>query len=96
MLENNHNNQGFDPQVFAKLYEWEKGNFWFQSRNDRILFLMKRFLSEPQKFLEIGCGTGFVLEAIHGQYPNSKVIGSELFQEGLDYAKKRNPNLELK
>ena len=73
-------NQGFDPLAFTKLYGWEKDNFWFVSRNDRIIYLAKEYLKEPFQFLEVGCGTGFVIE---------------FYSEGLEFAKLRNPNLEF-
>ncbi|MBK8397939.1 MAG: hypothetical protein IPL26_22215 [Leptospiraceae bacterium] len=88
-------NQGFDPLAFTKLYGWEKDNFWFVSRNDRIIYLAKEYLKEPFQFLEVGCGTGFVIEGLHRNFPKSTLKGSEFYAEGLEFAKLRNPNLEF-
>jgi len=42
--------------------------------------------------LEIGCGTGFVTQAIANAFPAMKIIGSEYFEEGLMYARNRVPD----
>jgi trans-aconitate methyltransferase len=88
-------NQAFSPDAFSQLYEWEKGNFWFQTRNDRIIYLIKKYFREPFKFLEIGCGTGYVIEGLHHNFPNSSFSGSEFYSEGLEIARLRNPDLEF-
>ena len=40
-------------------------------------------------FLEVGCGTGYVLDRLHRAIPGLKLSGSELFEEGLAYARQR-------
>ena len=57
--------------------------------------MFKQYIGNFQRFLEIGCGTGFVLEAIHNANPSAKVYGSEYFEEGLAYARKRVPSANL-
>jgi SAM-dependent methyltransferase len=47
---------------------------------------------QARNFLEIGCGTGFVLEAIHRELPRLEISGSELFSDGLVFAKRRVQN----
>ena len=46
-------------------------NWWFRSRNKMILWFMRKFSSNPKSFLEIGCGTGYVLDAIDKAFPSS-------------------------
>jgi SAM-dependent methyltransferase len=38
---------------------------------------------------------GFVLEAIRSAFPRLRLVGSELFPEGLDYARRRLHDVEL-
>ena len=82
----------FPPSAFNQLAEMEAGHWWFRSRNRILLWAFKQHIGNFQRFLEIGCGTGFVLEAIHNANPSAKMYGSEYFEEGLVHARKRVPS----
>lgn len=86
---------GFNPSAYALLAEKEAENFWFKARNDAIIWLLKKYAPQFQSFLEIGCGTGFVLSGIKKAFPHSSLHGSELFIEGLEFAQKRLPGVPL-
>jgi len=45
--------------------------------------------------LEVGCGTGFVLAALRAAFPSVELGGSELFEEGLEIARARVPDVKL-
>jgi len=45
-----------------------------------------------EKFLEVGCGTGFVLSGIASAKPNMSLTGSEIFMAGLSHAVLRVPS----
>ena len=83
---------GFDVKYFSQLAKIEEGNFWFRSRNRLILWVLNRNFPTARNFLEIGCGTGFVLSGIHKEFPDMSLSGSDIFCEGLDYAKTRVPS----
>ena len=85
----------FDPEKFKELAELEHSNFWFQARNELILWALKKYFSEIRRFAEIGCGTGFVLSAVEKALPNTEVIGTELFINGLKLAVKRCPSVKF-
>lgn len=87
----------FPVDSFKTLYELEKGHFWFESRNRIIIGTMRRFLSNREKssVLEVGCGTGFVLEGIANAFPNFELEGTELYLEGLKFARSRSPHLKF-
>lgn len=87
--------KGFDPSAFEGLAGLEEGNFWFESRNDLITWALRRYCPEAADFLEVGCGTGFVLTGIHDAAPHLRLTGTELFSEGLDFARARVPNATL-
>jgi len=88
-------NQDYDKTFFAELAQVEKGHFWFEARNRLILYLIKKYFSGIENFFEIGCGTGFVLSAIHNKFPNLEITGSDIYIEGLQLAAKRLPQIPL-
>lgn len=82
---------GFKPEYFEQLSKLEVGNFWFRARNDLIIWAIARFVSSAKNFLEIGCGTGFVLSGLAHAYPELALYGTEIFVAGLPFAKSRVP-----
>lgn len=87
--------EGFSPAYFEDLSHLEAGHFWFRARNRIILWAVEKYLANAQSYMEIGCGTGFVMQALHAHRPAIKLTGSELFLEGLTFAAARMPDVEL-
>ena len=81
--------EGFNAEHFAELFSLESTSFWFRARNKLINWALRRYFSNASNFLEIGCGTGFVLSSIERQFPNLNLYGSEVFSNGLNFAAKR-------
>ena len=55
----------YPVEEFERLYRSEEGSFWFRGRQRIIDYIVTRFLRHrPATFLEIGCGTGFVLKGL--------------------------------
>jgi SAM-dependent methyltransferase len=86
---------GFDPGSFEHLAALEEGSFWFRGRNEIILWALDRYAPDAASMLELGCGTGFVLDGVHRARPQMRLVGSELFEEGLVHARRRLPDVEL-
>jgi SAM-dependent methyltransferase len=86
---------GYNPRYFKDLAELEAGNFWFRGRNRIILWALGRYSPGLKSFLEIGCGTGFVLSAVSKRFPGIRILGSEYLEEGLVYARRRVPAAEF-
>jgi SAM-dependent methyltransferase len=86
---------GFDEGSFDYLPGAEERSFWFRSRNELIVWALRRYFSDSRSLLEIGCGTGFVLAGIRQAFPEMRLVGAELFEAGLDVAAKRVPDAEL-
>jgi len=78
--------QGFKAEFFFFFERYEKGNFWFENRNSLIVYVLKKYFYQAQSLLEIGCGNGFVLEAVKAAVPDLKVYGSDLFIDALQIA----------
>jgi SAM-dependent methyltransferase len=88
-------NEGFEAEYFQMLIELEPGSFWFRSRNQLIVWALRRYFPRAESFLEIGCGTGFVLSEIKKRFPELSLAGSEVFSAGLSLAAQRLPGVEL-
>lgn len=88
-------NTGFDKSLFETLFQIEPSHFWFRSRNNLLIQSLKKYFPAAQNFCEIGCGTGYVLQAISAENPRMAVTGSEIYLSALDYAIKRIPHANL-
>lgn len=86
---------GFRVEYFDELARLEAGNFWFRARNDLIVWALQRYFPGVRSFLEIGCGTGFVLQGIHAVDPSIELSGSEIFTAGLAFAAARVPSAQF-
>lgn len=86
-----HEGGGFKADYFNELARLEAENFWFRARNDLILWMIQQYCADFSNYLEIGCGTGFVLSGIADRYPDRHYTGSEVFLSGLQFAVDRLP-----
>jgi len=86
---------GFDTRSFELLPAAEAGSFWFRSRNRLVIWAMRKYFPAATSFLEVGCGTGFVLRGLHEASPDLDLTGVELFAEGLEVARRRMPDISL-
>lgn len=86
---------GFNEEHFAQLAEVEAGNFWFRSRNRLLIWVLQRYFPGARNFLELGCGTGFVLSGIQREFPQLSLSGGDISIEGLRYAERRLPGVLL-
>jgi len=83
------NSSGFKASYFAPLAAREVDHFWFCARNDLIVWALAKYGANVSSFMEIGCGTGFVLQGIAHAFPNMRLVGSEIYPEGLAFAANR-------
>jgi SAM-dependent methyltransferase len=86
---------GYDAELFARIAEVEPRSFWFNARNRLIVSCVGLHFPGSQSLLEVGCGTGYVLAALHDAFPQMRLVGTELFEEGLRIARERLPESEL-
>jgi SAM-dependent methyltransferase len=87
--------EGYDPDAFERLVELEHGSFWFEARNELIIWALERYFPHARSFLEIGCGTGFVLAGIKRARPGLELTGTDAFLEGLAVARSRLGDIEF-
>ena len=86
---------GFKPEYFAKLASFEEDNFWFRARNRLIQWALASYFPTAGSFFEVGCGTGFVLKGLSEALPRLRLAGSEIFGDGLVFARARLPGVDL-
>ena len=87
----------YDERYFEPLAAVEAKHFWFRSRNQLIAGLIRKYChanpAAPLYGMEIGCGTGNVLTFLTKQFPQQRLIGVDLFMEGLAVARRRGAEL---
>ena len=86
---------GYDPGLYEAIARAEPESFWFRARNRLIVSTVRRRFPGARSLLEVGCGTGFVLAGLHDAFPSLRLVGSELFEDGLQLARRRVPDAEL-
>jgi len=86
---------GYQQHYFDEIRALEAGSFWFRARNVLIQWSLAKYFPEAGTFLEVGCGTGFVLDGLKARFPGLRLTGSELSSRGLAIAADRLPEAEL-
>lgn len=84
-----YENSSFKESHFDKLAQLEANNFWFRARNKLITWALSQYYPGFESFLEIGCGTGYVLSGISKKFTDRKYSGCELLAKGLSFAANR-------
>lgn len=87
--------EGFKQEYFSELAELEENNFWFRSRNRVIVWALGHYFPSATSFLEVGCGTGYVLSGINRSFPKIQLWGSEIYCTALEFAAARVENATL-
>src|SRR5437879_587607 len=83
--------EGFDVTA-----EVEANSFWCRSRNRILRRIVERFTDRSRQLamLEIGCGIGGVIAELR-QVPNLRLTASEIYLQGLRYARSRFPDVDF-
>lgn len=83
--------EGYDQGLFSVVAEVERTSFWYGSRSELIAWALYRHFPRAETLLEVGCGTGVVLETLHRRLPALRISGSDLFPEALEHARRLVP-----
>ena len=87
--------EGFALESFEWLAELEAESFWFRSRNELIVWAIRRYLPDARSLFEVGCGTGFVLAGLRRAFPDLRLTGGEVSLAGLEVAKRRVHDIDF-
>ena len=86
----------FPQSAFKYLAAAESSHWWFRARNRAILWILRSRVGDIKTFLEVGCGTGFVISGIAKAFPSLELEGSEYFEDGLEFARQRVPRCRFR
>jgi SAM-dependent methyltransferase len=86
----------FPEEAFDYLASAEDRHWWFLSRNQIITWILKDKTRGLVDFLEVGCGTGFVISGIAKAFPALELEASEYFEDGLVFARQRLPKCRFR
>lgn len=86
----------FPSESFERLAAIEPGHFWFESRNALIAWAMRAYFPRARTLLEVGCGTGFVLQGLRRAFPHLAITASDALPGGLETARQRVPDAEIR
>lgn len=81
--------KGYNPAWYEELVRLEGRHFWFRARNRLIAWLARRHIPSNAAFLEIGCGTGYVLQMLRQEFPHWRIIASEVLAHAFSFAARR-------
>lgn len=82
-------NDGLADDAHHVLNDLQDQSFWFRGRNKIIQEVIRSYFPDATNVLEIGCGSGYVLNGIRAVLPKAKLTGTEIFSYGLSYAANR-------
>jgi SAM-dependent methyltransferase len=86
----------FPQYAFEYLAAAENKHWWFRARNHTIIWVLRSRCRGIKRFLEVGCGTGFVISGISKAMPNLELEASEYFEDGLAFARQRLPQCHFR
>jgi SAM-dependent methyltransferase len=85
------NCSGYKASYFGPLAAMEASHFWFRGRNAIIKWALEKYGEKVSSVMEVGCGTGFVLQGISRGFPMIRLVGSDVYPEGIAFAAERVP-----
>ena len=73
----------------------ESWHFWFQTRRRLIAWVTTTYCPDAASVLDVGCGTGFIVEALRARHPRAVMVGCDLRQAPLAMARRRVRNVSF-
>ena len=73
----------------------ERWHFWFQARRRLVLWAFDRYFPQAERVLDVGCGTGFILEGLQTARPGLTLAGCDPESAWFDVVRQRLPRAWL-
>jgi SAM-dependent methyltransferase len=83
----------FTPDRLERLSQIEQWHFWFVGRQQLIMQLLREYVGNWDFVLDIGCGTGHLLQSLRLQ--GFRTVGLDRRPEGLEALKRTDVNTWL-
>jgi SAM-dependent methyltransferase len=81
-----------ERHVYEEMNALERAHWWFLARREIIAHVVERWVPEHGAVLDVGCGTGFVLERLRQRY---EVHGIDAAQVAVDFCHDKGlPNVQ--
>lgn len=79
---------------YKKMYEIEDTHWWFSAKRQYIDIVLKKFFKNKSglKILDVGCGTGAVIEYL--RFKNQQAMGIDASSIAVDYCRQKNLPVE--
>jgi ubiquinone/menaquinone biosynthesis C-methylase UbiE len=76
------------------MFEVEQVHWWYKNLRDEVIFWIEKILalhprSEKIKLLDLGCGTGGMLQRLQERFENVNAVGMDYYPAALSFAKRR-------
>lgn len=82
-----------EPHIYEDMNRLERSHWWFLARREILAKVIGRHVRHRGAILDIGCGTGFVLERLRGDY---EVHGLEPAEVAVEFCHAKGlPNVHL-
>lgn len=77
-----------EVQVYRQLYEVENEHWWFAARKEILLRYIESRLPLPReaRLLDVGCGTGAILESFSRRY---QAFGTDMAPQAIEFCRER-------
>jgi ubiquinone/menaquinone biosynthesis C-methylase UbiE len=89
-------NDCYDASHYGQLMAIENRHFWHRGRSRIIVWAVEKYRPNPTTFLDIGTGTGYVLQQLRLRFPNTRFHAADGHTESLRRVAERvGGNVEL-
>lgn len=81
--------------AYDAILEGESRHFWFRNRLILVDWVLKKYLGRASTLLEVGCGTGFMLDGLRRSFPTLRLAATDALVASLVHAATRLTGIPL-
>jgi len=79
---------------YEAMFEVEQVHWWYKNLRDEVIFWVEKTSalharSEKIRLLDLGCGTGGMLQRLQERFENINAVGMDYYSSALNFAKRR-------